>query len=77
MPNEEISIKIFSLSGQLLRTLVKDPNSGSPFLNWDLKNEAGLRAASGLYLAIVTSPKYGDKVLKFSIILPQKQLPHY
>lgn len=77
LPNEEINIKIYSLSGQLLRTLVKDPISTSPFLQWDLHNEAGLRVASGLYLAIVSSPKYGDKVLKFSIILPQKQLPRY
>jgi hypothetical protein len=77
LPNEEITIKIFSLSGQLLRTLVKDPNSTSPFLSWNLLNESGLRVASGLYLAIVSSPKYGDKVLKFSIIMPQKQLPRF
>ncbi len=77
LPNEEISIKIYSLSGQLLRTLVKDPNSTSPFLNWNLQNDSGLRVASGLYLAIVSSPKYGDKVLKFSIIMPQKQLPRF
>ncbi|MEO8232065.1 MAG: T9SS type A sorting domain-containing protein, partial [Ignavibacteriota bacterium] len=77
LPNEEMTVKVYSLSGQLLRTLVKDPNSTSPFLNWDLQNEAGLRVASGLYLAIVSSPKYGDKVLKFSIIMPQKQLPRF
>ncbi|MBK7228351.1 MAG: hypothetical protein IPH97_05695 [Ignavibacteriales bacterium] len=77
LPNEEVSIKIYSLSGQLLRTLVKDPNSTSPFLNWNLQNESGLRVASGLYLAIVSSPKFGDKVLKFSIIMPQKQLPRF
>jgi len=77
LPNEEITIKIYSLSGILLRTLVKDPNSTSPFLNWNLQNESGLRVASGLYLAIVSSPKYGDKVLKFSIIMPQKQLPRF
>ncbi|MBK7630755.1 MAG: T9SS type A sorting domain-containing protein [Ignavibacteriales bacterium] len=77
LPNEEITVKIYSLSGQLLRTLVKDPNSTSPFLNWNLQNESGLRVASGLYLAIVQSPKYGDKVLKFSIIMPQKQLPRF
>lgn len=77
LPNEEITVKVYSLSGQLLRTLVKDPNSTTPFLNWNLQNEAGLRVASGLYLAIVSSPKYGDKVLKFSIIMPQKQLPRF
>lgn len=77
LPNEEVTIKIYSLSGQLLNTLVKDPASTSPFLSWNLQNEAGLRVASGLYLAIVSSPKYGEKVLKFSIIMPQKQLPRF
>ena len=77
LPNEEISIKIYSLSGSLLRTLNKTAGSTSPFLNWNLLNESGLRVASGLYLAIVSSPSYGDKVLKFSIIMPQKQLPRY
>ncbi|MFO7526223.1 MAG: hypothetical protein R6W68_12295, partial [Ignavibacteriaceae bacterium] len=77
LPNEEITIRIYSLSGSLLRTLNKDAGSTSPFLNWNLQNEAGLRVASGLYLAIVQSPSYGEKVLKFSIIMPQKQLPRY
>lgn len=75
----DITIKIFSLSGQLLRTLnTEDKDSPtSPFLRWDLLNESGLRVASGLYLAIVSSPIYGDKVLKFSIIMPQKQLEKF
>lgn len=77
LPNEEITIKIYTLAGTLLRTLVKDPNSTSPFLDWNLQNESGLRVASGLYIAIVSSPKYGDKVLKFSLIMPQKQLPRF
>ncbi|MFO7523877.1 MAG: hypothetical protein R6W68_00345, partial [Ignavibacteriaceae bacterium] len=59
LPNEEITIRIYSLSGSLLRTLNKDAGSTSPFLNWNLQNEAGLRVASGLYLAIVQSPSYG------------------
>jgi len=73
---EEITIKIYSLSGQLLRTL-NQPEVSSPFLRWDLQNEAGLRVASGLYLAIVSSPKYGEKVLKFSIIMPEKQIQKF
>lgn len=76
---EEVTIKIYSLSGQLLRTLgVEDKSSPtSPFLRWNLQNESGLRAASGMYLAIVSSPKYGDKVLKFAIIMPQKQIQKF
>jgi len=76
---EDITIKIFSLSGQLLRTLnTSDKDSPtSPFLRWDLQNETGLRVASGLYIAIVSSPKFGEKILKFSIVMPQKQIPKY
>lgn len=76
---EDITIKIYSLSGTLLRTLTTDDKDSptSPFLRWDLENESQLRAASGMYLAIVSSPKYGDKVLKFAIIMPQKQIQRF
>jgi len=76
---EQVTIKIYSLSGSLLRTLTTDDKSSpeSPFLNWDLLNESGLRVASGMYLAIVTSPIYGDKTLKLAIIMPQKQIQRY
>jgi hypothetical protein len=75
----EVTIKIYSLSGQLLRTLDQEDKTdpSSPFLRWDLQNESGLRVASGMYFAIVSSPKYGDKVLKFAIIMPQKQIQKY
>jgi hypothetical protein len=76
---EDVTVKIYSLSGQLLRTLgVADKSSPtSPFLRWDLQNESGLRVASGMYLGIVSSPIYGDKILKFSIIMPQKQIQKF
>jgi hypothetical protein len=76
----DVTVKIYSLSGSLLRTLTqKDKKDGvtSPFLAWNLKNESGLRVASGMYMAIVSSPTFGDKVLKFGVILPQKQIRNY
>lgn len=76
---EDVTVKIYSLSGTLLRTLTTDDKDSptSPFLRWDLQNESELRVASGMYLAIVSSPKYGDKVLKFAIIMPQKQIQRF
>jgi hypothetical protein len=76
---EEITVRIYSLSGQLLRTLTQADKSSptSPFIRWDLQNESALRVASGLYLAVVNSPKYGVKVLKFSIIMPEKQIQKF
>jgi hypothetical protein len=76
---EKVTINIFTLSGTRIRTLtVADKSSPtSPFIRWNLQNEAGLRAASGMYLAIVSCPGLGDKVLKFAIIMPQKQIKNY
>ncbi len=75
----DVTIKIFTLSGSLIRTLTTEDKSSpdSPFLNWDLKNEDDLRVASGLYLAIVNAPGYGEKVLKVAIVMPQKQIQNY
>ncbi len=76
---EQVTVKIYSLSGVLLRTIGTEDKDlpSSPFLRWNLQNESGLRVASGMYLAIVSSPKYGDKVLKFAIIMPQKQIQRF
>ena len=76
---ENVTIKIYSLSGTLLRTLTTDDKDSptSPYLRWNLQNESGLRVASGMYLAIVSNPEYGDKVLKFAIIMPQKQIQRF
>ncbi|MBN8545611.1 MAG: hypothetical protein J0L60_05680 [Ignavibacteria bacterium] len=78
MPTD-VTIKIFSLSGMLVRTLTTNDKSSptSPFLRWDLENGDGLRVASGMYLAIVKSPEYGEKILKFAIIMPQKQIQRF
>jgi len=75
LPDQVVTINIFTLSGTRIRTLTTDGKS--PFIQWNLQNEAGLRAASGMYLAIVSCPGYGDKVLKFAIIMPQKQIKSY
>lgn len=68
----EVNIKIYTLSGTLIRELYK--NDMSSLLRWDLQNESGRRAASGFYIALVESPELGQKILKFSIIMPQKQV---
>ncbi len=72
---EEAKIQIFTLSGTKVRELNKD--NTNPMLNWNLKNESDLRVASGMYIAVVSNPEYGEKILKFAIILPQKQIQRY
>ena len=68
----EVTIKIYTLSGTLIRELYK--NDLSSLLRWDLQNESGRRAASGFYIALVENKELGQKILKFSIIMPQKQV---
>ncbi|MDQ7771913.1 MAG: T9SS type A sorting domain-containing protein [Elusimicrobiales bacterium] len=41
-------IRIYTLSGELVRTVVKTGNLDS--MGWDLKNESGRTVASGLYI---------------------------
>ena len=79
LPPTNIMIRIYSLSGTLVRTLTQDDRDedNSPFIRWNLLNDAELRVGSGMYLAIVSSPKYGDKVLKLAIIMPQKQIQRF
>jgi len=74
LPND-VTIKIYDLSGVLVRTLSKNDDTSA--LNWDLQNEDRLRVASGMYIALVTNPEFGEKVLKLAIIMPQKQLLKY
>ncbi len=75
-----VTIKIYSISGSLLRVLdrkASDAYSASPSMIWDLLNQDGLRVASGMYVAVVSSPGLGEKILKFAIIMPQKQIQRF
>lgn len=68
----EATIKIYTLSGNLVKTIQK--NDLSPMIRWDLKNEYGRRIGSGLYIALIENKELGKKILKFSVIMPQKQI---
>ncbi|MBI4351640.1 MAG: T9SS type A sorting domain-containing protein [Elusimicrobia bacterium] len=46
------TIKIYTVSGEKVRTILKSNNIDS--VGWDLRNEAGSIVASGLYLYVVT-----------------------
>ncbi len=74
LPNK-VTIQLYTVSGVLVRTLEKD--DATSILRWDLENESALRVASGMYIALVSNPEFGDKVLKVAIIMPQKQLQNY
>jgi hypothetical protein len=59
----ECKIQVFTVNGTLIRILEKDnPNT---FLEWDLRNEAFIPVAGGIYLIHVSVPGVGERVLKF------------
>ncbi|MCA9733590.1 T9SS type A sorting domain-containing protein [candidate division KSB1 bacterium] len=73
---ERAVLRIFTLSGTLVRTIEKD--SPSQFLQWDMLNEDGLPAASGVYFVHVQMDDLGvSKKLKLAIIREQQYLRRY
>lgn len=66
---QKVKIKIFTLSGHLVRTLDKD--DPSTVIDWNLRNRAGVPVASGVYIFHIDAPGIGEKVLKwFGVMRP-------
>lgn len=53
------TITIYTISGEKVRTIAKSGNIDS--IGWDLRNDAGQRVASGLYLYFATAPGSSKK----------------
>lgn len=66
---EECTVSIYNVSGTLIRQYDKaDPKTS---LDWDLKNQANIPVAGGVYLIHVNVPDVGEKVLKwFGVMRP-------
>ena len=66
---EKCEIKIYTVSGTLVRRFTKD--SPQTYLDWDMKNQAGIPVASGLYIVHVNVEGVGEKILKwFGVMRP-------
>ena len=63
---EEVTIRVYTVSGSLVRTFSKDGPSRS--LDWNLQSEANLPIASGMYIIHVDVPGVGERVLKFGVV---------
>ncbi len=69
-------IRIFTLGGIQVRKLEK--NDDTQFYQWDLKNQAGLPVASGLYIVYVDMPELGkSKVLKLMVVQGEQVVEFY
>ena len=71
--SETATIKIFDLSGNLVRKL---SHSGGQNAVWDLTNSFGIGVASGMYIAMVDGDGC-DKVLKLAVIMPEQRIDVY
>jgi|NOAtaT_7_FD_contig_81_2424325_length_8820_multi_3_in_0_out_0_2 hypothetical protein len=62
-------VSIYTPNGVLVRKYKKDDDI--TFLDWDLKNYAGINVASGMYLIHIQADGIGEKVLKwFGVLRP-------
>ena len=68
------TIRIFTLAGTLVRTIMKSDES--QFINWNLQNEFGLPVASGIYIAHI-STGVGTRILKMAIVQEQQFLRNF
>lgn len=73
--DREVTIRIFDLAGQLVRTLHKNDDTNE--LSWNLRNESDLKVGSGMYFAHVEVPGVGEKILKFAIIQREERIDRF
>ena len=70
------NIRIFDMSGTLVRMIEKD--DPSQFTRWDLQNHNALPVASGMYIAHIELPNHGkSRILKLAIIQEQQFLENF
>lgn len=69
---KEVTIKIYTLNGDLIRTLQKNDNIST--LRWDLNNLNSIPVASGIYIALIDAPGIGNKVMKLAVFTPQERV---
>ncbi|MDD8017556.1 MAG: T9SS type A sorting domain-containing protein [Bacteroidota bacterium] len=72
---QKATLSIINLAGVRVRKITKD--DPSQFLNWDLKNEAGLPVASGMYVVYIDLGSLGTKILKLAVVQELQQLDKY
>ena len=62
------TIRIFTLSGELVTTLEHETGYDNGREFWNLLNEDGFSVAYGVYLAHIDAPGVGEKLIKFALI---------
>ncbi len=82
IPENDVTIRIFTISGSLVKTIDDDIRSeqgtlGTNTAQWDLRNDYDVPVASGIYIVHVDMGKLGDKVLKAAVFMPEERLDKF
>jgi hypothetical protein len=64
----ECTIRIYTLTGELITTLEHNSGMDNGREFWNLLNRDGFSVSYGVYLAHIDAPGIGEKLLKFAII---------
>lgn len=64
----QCTIRIYTITGALVKTLSKDSGFLDGSLSWNLVTEDGMDAAYGVYLYHVDAPGIGEHIGKFALI---------
>jgi hypothetical protein len=64
----QAEVRIYTLTGALIKTLYKDSSPTNGALSWNLVTDDGMDIAYGVYIYHVTAPNVGEKIGKFAII---------
>lgn len=69
---KQCTIKIYTINGDLIKTLEKNDNNS--ILNWNMTNLENVPIASGIYICLIDAPGIGQKVLKAAIFTPEERI---
>jgi hypothetical protein len=72
---QRCDISIYTVDGTLVRRIKKD--DGGTDLVWDMKNDAKVPIASGVYLIHVNAPGIGEKILKWMGVMRELDLDSF
>jgi hypothetical protein len=64
----DATIRIFTLSGELVKTLEHHSGLDNGREYWDLLNRDNLGVAYGVYIAHIDAPNVGERIIKFALI---------
>lgn len=67
LPNQ-CTIRIYTVTGQLIKTLYKDSGYLDGTISWNLVTDDGMDAAYGVYIYHVDAPGVGEYIGKFALI---------